>query len=1353
MVSYCSFITILLSGLNPLTLISKPWLLSNALVPESVILYNYPKFPILGLALLGFVVFMIYHFLKIKAQLGTFIEEDKETESNIKEYRLYLLFFAMTIILVEIINEIFKIRPKSLLFINISIGLFTLLFYFFTDKIPFLRKNVQSIFIVFFLTFFVYIIRNILYLPNDVTPIISFIVSYFFSYTVLKPIKVYWYFTGFIILFLLDLIVFQSIPLKSIVILINFSAIVFVINYVKYAILLNTKDKFRFTNEIVHKGNSLTIACNRKGEILFCSETIIDILGYTHDEVMGLGFWKLTEDPEFIGEEYHLNYVDDKLYIRKLKCKNGEYRYIQWRDKKFSENLIIAIGQDITEQITVRDLYKNLIQTATDLIFEADDDGNFTFINEFAISILEYSESEIIGHNYSKFIRQDYIINTMNFYENLEENLKENENDFPATEIPILKKNKEELWVSLKVIIRRNDLGQIIGYAGIARDITTLKNIEIENKTRQEKIEDYNNISKTLSTTNFSNYEDIDSVVELIIKEAAIVSKANRVSFWKYTDDVITCTNLFSTNNSKLEKEKVLKRESYPIYFNSIKSKAIINAPDVFNHPEISEFKKEAFLENDVKSMLDVPIFTNGQLTGIICFESTQNRRIWDNEDINFARTISDIISLAISSQMRLVAERKLEFKSELLSALALCTEKFLLSKSASDMFEETFDIIGKATKVDHMFYYEKDIDTQLVSQKYKWAREGIVKQITKLRNFTAENLQEIFIQTKNRKILNTLTSNLKDSFFKQLMIDNEIKSILILPLYINEEFTGFIGFDDCTNEKKWTDDEIYILQSLANNISSTLERNRNEARIHESEEKFKLIANNIPGTVYLAKFDELATKVFLNDEIENLTGYPKSEFLEKNLSFMSLVHPDDKELITRSQMSGLKKGNPIHSVYRIKRKSGEYIWIEEFGDVIKKGDTIDFVGGIYFDITSKKETEDAIKAKQLAEAASKSKSDFLANMSHEIRTPLNGIIGFTNLLMKTNLEDIQQKYMITVNQSAQSLLNIINDILDFSKIEAGKLELNIDKYNMQEMLDQIIDLILYESNQKQLQLELNINDDVPNSFWMDAIRIKQVLINLLANAVKFTENGTIKLYVTVLNKIDDENYTIRFSVVDTGIGILEENKMRIFQAFSQEDSSTTRKFGGTGLGLTISNKLLGLMNSHLKLESKINIGSTFYFDLDLKTCYIYDTGFFEDEEDDINNTYTLSEEQLAKEIKFLIVEDNNINRLLLKTTIKNLFINAIIYDAENGEEAVKIFKAAHPDIIFMDIQMPIMNGYEASKTIRNLKSGKKVPIIAVTAGAEKDEKQNCINAGMTGYISKPIIKGSIEKAIIKSIT
>ncbi|MFD2943623.1 PAS domain S-box protein [Flavobacterium notoginsengisoli] len=1342
-----SFFKSVISGIaslgNTLESIMTAWYVLDS----DIIFYNNPKLIVLGLSLFAFLSLLVYQFFKIKAKIGYFIEKKKEQDTISKEYQLYILFFGIAVIVIEIINEIFKIRPKSLLFVNVSIGVTVLVIYSITNRVKWFRDHIQQIFISCFFIYISYVAFNIVMLSNDVVPIIVFLISFFFSYSILKPIKIYWFFVGLTFAFLIATVTFQLIPIKSSILLINFCILIFIINQVKYAVLLNNHDNFRFASEIVHKGNSLTIATNQKGEILFSSETITTILGYQPEEVMGLKFWELTQDSEYFENLKPINNPENKLYIRKLKNKNGEFKYIQWKDKKFSDDLIISIGQDVTEQINVQDQYKNLIQTATDIIFEINPDGYFTFINEFGFSILGYSENEIINKHYSNIIHEHYIKSAVEFYENL----VLNENNYPIIEIPILKKNGEEIWISQKIIVRKNDLGQTTGFSGIARDITEKKNIEKEKKRRLKKIEAFNNSTKKLSTTDFTKYDKLNTVIDLILKEAATISRANRVSFWKYHKDLITCKNLFSLDNQNLNDKNILNKESYPIYFETLSKKAIINAPDVFNKLETSEFEKLYFTKNNIKSMLDVPIFLSGQLAGVVCFESTEKKREWDNEDINYARTISDVISLAISSQMRLEAEKKLEFKSQLLSALSLCTEKFLLSKTTQQMFQETYDIIGKAAKVDHMYYYEKDPIYNTVYQKYKWSREGVAHQITPLRHMTEEDLTEIYEAAQQKKILNTLTRHLDEGFFKTLLINNEIKSILILPLYINDLFTGFIGFDDCTKEKKWSEEEIYIFQVLANNISSALERNRNETKIVESEEKFKLIANNIPGTVYLSKFDAFSTKIFLNDEVLNLTGYSKSEFIENNLSFLSLIHHDDKDEVINNQIDNLQKGMPLHNVYRIKRKSGEYIWVEEFGDVIKRDDEIEFVGGIYFDITNKKEIEDAIKAKQLAEAANKSKSDFLANMSHEIRTPLNGIIGFTHLLMKTELEEIQEKYMTTINQSAHSLLEIINDILDFSKIEAGKLELFIDLYDIKKVLVQVFDLIVYESNQKNLELELNIDPDVPKYIWTDIVRIKQILINLLSNAVKFTTKGSIKLNVTVLEKKKNNNHVIRFSVVDTGIGILEKNQKKIFKAFSQEDSSTTRKFGGTGLGLTISNQLLALMESRLQLESKIDVGSNFFFDLNLKTSNQSINDKYNAELKSLNiEVDSENIESNGNTITFLIVEDNKVNMLLLKTIIKNLYNNAYIHECENGYEAIQQFEKINPTIVFMDIQMPIMNGYETTRAIRNTKKGRDIPIIAVTAGAEKDERNKCISAGMDDYISKPIMKGSVEETLIK---
>ena len=340
---------------------------------------------------------------------------------------------------------------------------------------------------------------------------------------------------------------------------------------------------------------------------------------------------------------------------------------------------------------------------------------------------------------------------------------------------------------------------------------------------------------------------------------------------------------------------------------------------------------------------------------------------------------------------------------------------------------------------------------------------------------------------------------------------------MLFFPVFIKNEFDGFFAFDNSTRERIWSPDEISILQLLVKNISSSIERNINESIIEESEERFRLLANNIPGTVYLSNYDEKYTKIYLNDEIEKLTGYPKSDFLENKIFFIDLIFPEDIENVLLKNKIALEEKKPLHVIYRITHKNGSIVWVEEFGDSIIKNGEIAFMEGILIDITEKKKNESIVKEKELAEAANKAKSEFLANMSHEIRTPLNGIIGYTDLLMNSKLETTQKQYMNTINQSANILLEVVNDILDFSKIESGKLELNIEKYCIEDIILQIKELINYQAHSKNLKINYIIDDDVPKYIWIDYIRLKQVLINLLTNAIKFTHTGEIEFTISVL--------------------------------------------------------------------------------------------------------------------------------------------------------------------------------------------------------------------------------------------
>ncbi|MDR6844610.1 PAS domain S-box protein [Flavobacterium granuli] len=1120
---------------------------------------------------------------------------------------------------------------------------------------------------------------------------------------------------------------------------------VFIINHIRNVSITKIQEKFNFANEIVNKGNSLTIATNKEGEVTFCSDTITSILGYTPAEVMGMEFWRLTEDPEFIGIDYHIDFIDNRLYVRKLKCKNGEYKFIQWIDKQFSEDSIIGIGQDITNEITIRNQYETLIQTAVDIIFETDYKGNFTFVNDYGIKLLGYSKEEFLAKDFETIIHKDYASNTMSFYKNIQYF----EENYTTLEFPIIKKNGEAIWVSQNVFVRKNSFGEISGYSGIARDITLFKNLEEEKNKRQEKIEKYSKTLKDIAVLNHSNSQKLEDTIINILKITSVELEVSRSSYWIYDTDKIICHKLYKSKTNTIESGLQFYRNENLDYFEKIESKLQVVQSDIISYATNNEIKSNYVNTNNVFSTLDTPVFIDGELKGILSYESTESIKNWDNEDINFAKSISDLIVIALASQMRLEIEQKLAYKSELLLVINKNANQFLLQKSTSKLIMGIINEIGKVTLSERISYFKKDPKTNLFDQKCMWTNElqDFDTVHPKLQNLSFSEFENNIKDLSPQQFFESIKDKIQNENIKSYLENLNPNSMLFFPVSIKNEFDGFFAFDDSTKERIWTNDEISILHLLVKNISSSIERNINETIIEESEERFRLLANNIPGTVFLSNYDEKFTKIYLNDEIEKLTGYPKSDFLENKIYFIDLILPEDLKNVLLKNKCALEEKKPLHVIYRIMHKNGSIIWVEEFGDSIIKNGEIAFMEGILIDITEKKKNESIVKEKELAEAANKAKSEFLANMSHEIRTPLNGIIGYTDLLMNSKLEKTQKQYMNTINQSANILLEVVNDILDFSKIESGKLELNIEKYCVDDIILQIKELINYQAHSKNLEINYIINDDVPKYIWVDYIRLKQVLINLLTNAVKFTHKGKIDLTISAL-EIQKSQTLLRFSVKDTGIGIRKNNQKIIFQAFSQEDSSTTKKFGGTGLGLTISNQLLGLMNSKLQINSQFNIGSTFFFDIKLKSTNKLKPKKTIDKEKNIleNRTLTLENE----EPKILIVEDNKINMLLTKTLIQQIIPKSKIYESVDGEKALVKALEVIPDIVLMDIQMPLVNGYEATKQIREIEQFKDTIIIALTAGTVMGEKEKCIKVGMNDYVPKPIVKKTLEDILEK---
>ena len=524
-------------------------------------------------------------------------------------------------------------------------------------------------------------------------------------------------------------------------------------------------------------------------------------------------------------------------------------------------------------------------------------------------------------------------------------------------------------------------------------------------------------------------------------------------------------------------------------------------------------------------------------------------------------------------------------------------------------------------------------------------------------------------------------------------------------------DFTARTGLQNESGELGFLA-EVIDLTAAALQSNDEQRKKKLDETISEKEYLTTLIQNS-PGAIVV--LDESSLVASINPAFTELFGYSFDEINGKQLdSFVNTPETMQDGLnLTRQTTEGYK----VKTIGKRKRKDGTMIAVEILGVPVRINNELKGSFVIYHDVN------DLVEAKRNAEAAGQSKADFLANMSHEIRTPMNAVIGMTNLLLDTPLNSMQRDFVDTIRTSGEDLLTIINDILDFSKIEAGKMDLEILPFDLSDCVESALNLLAPKASEKGLEVLFQIENNVPAVFLSDVTRIRQILVNLLGNAIKFTEKGEVFLAVSAEPIINDV-YKLHFSVADTGIGISEDRHDRIFKSFSQADNSTTRKYGGTGLGLTISKRLSENMGGEMWFESKVGEGSTFHFTI---KALIADEPHKEIVPDGL---------AIVQGKTIIIVDDNERNRLILTRQVESWKMNVI--PASSGFQALEILsRISKIDAAILDMQMPEMDGAMLAQSIKKLPGKKKLPLVLLSSFGRRESPE--ISLLFSAQLTKPV--------------
>ena len=705
---------------------------------------------------------------------------------------------------------------------------------------------------------------------------------------------------------------------------------------------------------------------------------------------------------------------------------------------------------------------------------------------------------------------------------------------------------------------------------------------------------------------------------------------------------------------------------------------------------------------------------------------------VFDNEG-NIIATTGITRDITEQKEAQLDKERNLQWQE------LLTTFSFTLSLSADiePVIQKQLPKIGKLLDLSRVIYLS--ISNETIAQfEYEWCAPNVPIHKPETGTINLNFAIEFGIEVKQGEVIviEDIATDLPPQAL-QILAPNEAKALLAVPLYRQCDLVGILCFEDIRNPRIWKRFEKEGLKIIANLISSAQERRQAEMLLKKSEKQFRKFAEQLPEVVFETDMNGIITYAnnLLYDEF-NLKREASSIDLKK---LISLADKDKFESLFDEATKELK--SPIGEFLTSGIGQSEFPILLHLSPLIEDNQCKG-TRGLLIDISERKRQENEVmKAKEVAEKASKAKEEFLSVMSHEIRTPLNAVIGLANLMLQENPRKDQEENLEPLLSSAHSLLALINDILDFSKIEAGKISIEMQPFRIFDFINSIVKRFEVTANHKGIKLVTDVDPRIPSQIVSDSFRLNQIITNLVGNGIKFTHEGSVTIGLSLIEQKEDK-VLIKFAVKDTGIGIRKEKIEEIFKEFTQADAAITRKYGGTGLGLAICKRLVSILGGDIQVKSAPAKGSVFYFSL-----WVAVENKPAKAKPKANEAISNAEALPLKGYSILVVEDNEINTIIAQKFI--LKWGAEFHHAENGLVAVEMTRTNSYSLILMDIEMPVMGGYEATHLIRNGSAiSKDTPIVALTASALPDIQKRILEVGMNDYLLKPFNPNELRQKI-----